>query len=96
MWPAEPKVWTVAEATGRIEDAIAADPVLQSILIRGEISNYKRHLGPHLFHLKDARGACARLVSPLWTSSPSSAMDLRSWRQAGSASTRLTEIISCM
>ena len=56
MWPAEPKVWTVAEATGRIEDAIAADPVLQSILIRGEISNYKRHISGHTyFTLKDAK-----------------------------------------
>ena len=56
MWPAEPKIWTVAEATRRIEDTLTADPVLQSILIRGEISNYKRHTSGHTyFTLKDAK-----------------------------------------
>ncbi len=56
MWPAEPKIWTVAEATRRIEGALSADPVLQSILIRGEISNYKRHTSGHTyFTLKDAK-----------------------------------------
>ena len=41
-----------------IKNFMDRDPLLSSILVRGEISNYKRYpSGHHYFTLKDSEGA---------------------------------------
>lgn len=49
------RIYSVGEATGYLRDLLEADPLLNNIWIRGEISNYKHHSSGHLyFTLKDA------------------------------------------
>ena len=51
-------VYTVSQINGYLKDLMEADPLLQSLLIRGEISNYKRYpSGHHYFSLKDDQGS---------------------------------------
>ncbi|MGI6038328.1 MAG: exodeoxyribonuclease VII large subunit, partial [Limnochordia bacterium] len=50
----EPQVWTVSGVTRLIQNTLAAEPLLQSIMVRGEISNYKKYPSGHsYFTLKD-------------------------------------------
>ncbi|HEY8395018.1 MAG TPA: exodeoxyribonuclease VII large subunit [Thermaerobacter sp.] len=61
-WPrtvADPgRIWSVAELTARVRLLLEADPQLQQVWVRGEISNYKRHSSGHVyFTLKDDRAA---------------------------------------
>ncbi|MDP4109629.1 MAG: exodeoxyribonuclease VII large subunit, partial [Bacillota bacterium] len=47
-------VYTVTEITTRIKAFLEADPGLQNVFVRGEISNYKLHSsGHHYLTLKD-------------------------------------------
>ncbi len=49
------RIYSVGEATGYLRDLLEADALLNSIWIRGEISNCKHHTSGHLyFTLKDA------------------------------------------
>ncbi len=51
-------VYTVSQINGYLKDLMEADPLLRSLLIRGEISNYKRYpSGHHYFSLKDDKGS---------------------------------------
>ena len=51
-------VYTVSQINGYLKQLLEADPLLQSLLIRGEISNYKRYpSGHHYFSLKDDKGS---------------------------------------
>lgn len=51
-------VYTVSQINGYLKELLEADPLLQSLLIRGEISNYKRYpSGHHYFSLKDEKGS---------------------------------------
>lgn len=46
--------FTVYELTKRIKLAIEGDPLLQAVMVRGEISNYRKHSSGHVwFSLKD-------------------------------------------
>ncbi len=55
---AQMPVYTVSQINGYLKDLMEADPLLQSLLIRGEISNYKRYpSGHHYFSLKDDKGS---------------------------------------
>lgn len=55
-------VYTVSQINGYIKQLMEADPLLQGLLIRGEISNYKCYpSGHHYFSLKDDKG-CLRCV----------------------------------
>ncbi|MGB9867037.1 MAG: exodeoxyribonuclease VII large subunit [Bacillota bacterium] len=48
------QTFTVYELTKRIKLAIEGDPLLQAVLVRGEISNFRRHSSGHVwFSLKD-------------------------------------------
>lgn len=50
----EPVAITISELTHQIKNAIEQEPELQSVWVRGEISNFKRHTSGHLyFNLKD-------------------------------------------
>ena len=50
-------IFSVSELNGRIKGLIDSDPVLESIYVRGELSNYKTYpSGHHYFTLKDAEG----------------------------------------
>jgi exodeoxyribonuclease VII large subunit len=52
----------VGEVTGYLNDLLEADPVLNDLWVRGEISNFKRHRSGHLyFTLKDQK-SCLRCV----------------------------------
>ena len=51
-------VYTVSQINGYLKELLEADPLLQSLLIRGEISNYKRYPSGHrYFSLKDEKGS---------------------------------------
>ena len=51
-------VYTVSQINGYLKDLMEADPLLQSLLIRRKISNYKRYpSGHHYFSLKDDQGS---------------------------------------
>ncbi|PZN13483.1 MAG: exodeoxyribonuclease VII large subunit [Bacillota bacterium] len=52
------RVWSVGELTARVRLLLEADPELQHVWVRGEISNYKHHSSGHIyFTLKDERAA---------------------------------------
>lgn len=54
----EPKIFTVGQINRYIKNLLEHDCILNSLLIRGEISNFKAHGSGHLyFTLKDAVGA---------------------------------------
>ncbi|GHU73639.1 exodeoxyribonuclease 7 large subunit [Clostridia bacterium] len=60
------RVLSVSELNAYVQKSLAADPMLQSLKLRGEISNLKRHSSGHLyFSLKDesARIACVMFRS---------------------------------
>ncbi len=51
---------TVEELNEYVRRSLASDPMLHSIRLRGEISNFKRHVSGHwYFSLKDAQSAIA-------------------------------------
>ena len=51
-------VYTVSQINGYLKDILEADPLLSSLLVQGEISNYKKYpSGHHYFSLKDDRGS---------------------------------------
>lgn len=51
-------VYSVSQINGYLKDLMDDDPLLSSLLIRGEISNYKCYpSGHHYFSLKDEKGA---------------------------------------
>ena len=53
-------VYTVAQVNSYIRNMFAQDFLLQSILVKGEVSNCKYHSSGHIyFTLKDAKGAIA-------------------------------------
>ena len=52
------KIFSVSELNGHIKALLEADPFLQSVCVRGELSNYKVYpSGHHYFTLKDAQSA---------------------------------------
>lgn len=54
----EPKVFTVGQINRYIKNMLEHDVILNSLLVRGEISNFKAHSSGHLyFTLKDNIGA---------------------------------------
>ena len=54
----EAKVYPVSVINLYVKRILSADPILQDVMISGEISNFKRHSSGHLyFTLKDASGA---------------------------------------
>ena len=54
----EPKVFSVGQINRYIKNLMENDIILSSLLVKGEISNFKAHSGGHLyFSLKDAQGA---------------------------------------
>lgn len=51
-------VYTVTQVNGYLKNLLDDDPLLSSLLIRGEISNYKCYpSGHHYFSLKDEKGS---------------------------------------
>ena len=53
-------VSTVAQVNGYIKNMFTQDFLLQSILVKGEVSNCKYHSSGHIyFTLKDGKGAIA-------------------------------------
>lgn len=55
---ADNKVYNVSELNFYIKDVLDSDPVLNGVLVRGELSNYKLYpSGHHYFTLKDSEGA---------------------------------------
>lgn len=56
----EPKIFTVGQINRYIKNLLENDFILNSLLVRGEISNFKAHHSGHFyFTLKDAAGAIA-------------------------------------
>lgn len=56
----EPKVFSVGQINRYIKNLMENDFILSSLLVKGEISNFKAHSGGHFyFSLKDATGAIA-------------------------------------
>ncbi|WP_455958469.1 exodeoxyribonuclease VII large subunit, partial [Anaerotignum lactatifermentans] len=54
----EPKIFTVGQINRYIRNLLDNDFILSSLLVKGEISNFKAHSSGHLyFTLKDASGA---------------------------------------
>lgn len=54
----EPKIFTVGQINRYIRNLLENDFILSSLLVKGEISNFKSHSSGHLyFTLKDASGA---------------------------------------
>lgn len=54
----EPKIFTVGQINRYIRNLLENDVILSSLLVKGEISNFKAHSSGHLyFTLKDASGA---------------------------------------
>lgn len=54
----EPKVFSVGQINRYIKNLMENDFILSSLLVKGEISNFKAHSGGHFyFSLKDAAGA---------------------------------------
>ena len=53
------QVLTVSQLNGYIKSMMDGDGLLQSVMVTGEISNYKVYpSGHHYFSLKDAEGRC--------------------------------------
>ena len=56
----EPKVFSVGQINRYIKNLLENDFILNSLLVQGEISNFKAHSSGHwYFTLKDAQGAIA-------------------------------------
>ena len=54
----EQTVFSVTELNQRVKGLLDADPMLQSVCVQGELSNYKiYHSGHHYFTLKDAESS---------------------------------------
>ena len=61
-------VYTVAQVNGYIKNMFTQDFLLQSILVKGEVSNCKYHSSGHIyFTLKDGKGAIACVMSVSYT-----------------------------
>lgn len=59
----EPKVFTVGQINRYIKNLLENDFILNSLLVQGEISNFKAHSSGHwYFTLKDAVGAIACVI----------------------------------
>lgn len=59
----EPKVFTVGQINRYIKNLLENDIILSSLLVRGEISNFKAHSSGHLyFSLKDPSGAISCIM----------------------------------
>jgi exodeoxyribonuclease VII, large subunit len=59
----EPRVYSVAQINRYIRGIFDNDFILQSLWVKGEISNYKRHSSGHLyFTLKDKNGAVSCIM----------------------------------
>ena len=59
----EPKVFSVGQINRYIKNLLENDFILNSLLVQGEISNFKAHSGGHwYFTLKDAQGAIACVI----------------------------------
>ncbi|MGE4213347.1 MAG: exodeoxyribonuclease VII large subunit [Anaerotignaceae bacterium] len=59
----EPRVYSVAQINRYIRGIFDNDIILQSLWVKGEISNYKRHSSGHLyFTLKDKNGAISCIM----------------------------------
>lgn len=59
----EPKVFTVGQINRYIKNLLENDFILSSLLVQGEISNFKAHSSGHwYFTLKDAQGAIACVI----------------------------------
>ena len=57
LWPGI-NVVSVTELTRRIKKMLDSDPLLKGVLVKGEVSNFKRHSSGHLyFTLKDESSA---------------------------------------
>lgn len=55
-FPDERGILTVSELTRRVKELLEADPVLRSVWVKGEISNFKHHSSGHMyFTLKDEK-----------------------------------------
>ena len=53
---------TVSELTAKIKARLESDLLLQDVLVRGEISNYKRHSSGHLYFTMKDEEASLRCV----------------------------------
>ncbi len=59
----EPKVFSVGQINRYIKNLMENDIILSSLLVKGEISNFKAHTGGHFyFSLKDSIGAISCLM----------------------------------
>lgn len=59
----EPKVFTVGQINRYIKNLLENDFILNSLLVQGEISNFKAHSSGHwYFTLKDAQGAISCVI----------------------------------
>ncbi len=59
----EPKVFSVGQINRYIKNLLENDFILNSLLVRGEISNFKAHPSGHwYFTLKDAQGAISCVI----------------------------------
>ena len=59
----EPKVFSVGQINRYIKNLLENDFILNSLLVQGEISNFKAHSGGHwYFTLKDAQGAISCVI----------------------------------
>ena len=59
----EPKVFTVGQINRYIKNLLENDFILSSLLVQGEISNFKAHSSGHwYFTLKDAQGAISCVI----------------------------------
>lgn len=59
----EPKVFSVGQINRYIKNLLENDFILNSLLVQGEVSNFKAHSGGHwYFTLKDAQGAIACVI----------------------------------
>ena len=79
---------TVTDLNDYVRRSLAGDPILQSVTIKGEISNFKRHSSGHLyFSLKDEKSRIQCVMFRQY------AMDVRFLPKDG-ASVRLTGSVS--
>ena len=59
----EPKVFSVGQINRYIKNLLENDFILNSLLVQGEISNFKAHTSGHwYFTLKDAQGAISCVI----------------------------------
>ena len=59
----EPKVFSVGQINRYIKNLLENDFILNSLLVQGEISNFKAHSSGHwYFTLKDAQGAISCVI----------------------------------